>query len=66
MLMIVIPDIMDIYHKDKICAPNRAIIEEHERMLECIKNKNRERGAELMTQHLQGVLDFAKSKLETI
>lgn len=64
MLLIVIPDIMTIYQRDRICVTNNATIEEHEKMFECIKNKDGSLAAELMTQHLQGVLDFAKSKLE--
>jgi len=66
MLMIVIPDIMKIYHKDRICGPNVAITDEHANMLESIKNGNVERAGELMTQHLQGVLEFAKSRLESV
>jgi len=64
MLMIVIPDILDIYQRDRICAPNREVISEHENMLNEIKDKNGEEAAILMTQHLKGVLDFAKQKLE--
>lgn len=64
MLLIVIPDILTIYLRDRICAPNTAVVEEHKQMLECIKSRDGERGAELMTQHLKGVLDFAKQKLE--
>ena len=64
MLMIVIPDILNIYHRDRICEPNRLVITEHEQMLLAIKNKDGERAADLMTQHLKGVLDFAKQKLE--
>jgi len=63
MLMIVIPDILDIYQRDRICAPNRKVIEEHEEMLLAIKNREGEKAAKLMTQHLKGVLDFAKHKL---
>jgi len=64
MLMIVIPDIMAIYQKDRICAPDRAILIEHERMLEYIISGNAELAGAMMAQHLQGVLDFAKSRLE--
>lgn len=64
MLMIVIPDILDIYQRDRICAPNSVVIEEHEAMLNAIKNKDGELAAKLMVQHLQGVLAFAKHKLE--
>ena len=64
MLIIVIPDIISIYQKDRICAPNDIVTEEHALMLESISNRDSDRAAELMRQHLQGVLDFAKSKLE--
>ena len=66
MLMIVIPDIMAIYQKDRICAPDRAILVEHERMLEYIINGNAELAGAMMAQHLQGVLEFAKSRIEVI
>jgi len=64
MLMIVIPDILAIYQKDRICSPNKANMEEHESMLEYIKSGNSAAAGEVMTEHLQGVLDFAKSRLE--
>ena len=64
MLMIVIPDILAIYQRDRICVPNSQIIEEHQGMLLCIKNRDPEGAAALMNQHLQGVLAFAKQKLE--
>lgn len=64
MLMIVIPDILTIYQRDRICAPNTEVINEHEKMLTAIKNKNGEGAARLMSEHLKGVLDFARQKLE--
>lgn len=64
MLLIVIPDIMTIYQRDRICATSTETIKEHKKMIDCIKIQNGELAAELMTQHLQGVLAFAKSKLE--
>jgi len=64
MLMIVIPDILTIYQRDRVCAPNRELIDEHELMLNAIKNKDSEACEKIMKQHLQGVLDFAKQKLE--
>lgn len=65
MLMIVIPDIMAIYQRDRICAPDKAILVQHEQMIEHIKSGNAELAAQAMTQHLQGVLDFAKSRIAT-
>jgi len=64
MLLIVIPDILTIYHRDRICAPNKKVIDEHAKMIECIKNRDGDNAAQLMKQHLQGVLDFAKSNLK--
>lgn len=64
MLMIVIPDIMKIYQRDRICAPNLTVKDEHEMMMQAIKARDGELAFKIMTQHLQGVLDFAKSKLE--
>ena len=64
MLMIVIPDIMTIYQRDRICAPNPDVTNEHQLMMDFIKKRDGEGAARIMAQHLQGVLDFAKSKLE--
>ncbi len=63
MLMIVIPDIMSVYQRDRICAPNTLVIEEHSQMLVAIKERNGEAAAAIMAQHLQGVVGFAKSKI---
>lgn len=63
MLLIVIPDIMTIYQRDRICAPNTAVIEEHAQMLEAIRNQDGELAAHLMRNHLQGVVEFAKLKI---
>lgn len=66
MLLIIIPDIMTIYQRDRICAPSTAVIDEHRQILDAIKNKDGELAAKIMTQHLQGVVDFAKQKLNEI
>lgn len=62
MLLIVTPDILSIYQRDRICAPNRNLIEEHSQMLDAIVAKNGDTASHLMRMHLQGVVDFAKSK----
>nr|MBP6260705.1 FCD domain-containing protein [Paludibacter sp.] len=64
MLLIVIPDIMTIYQRDRICAPNTAVVEEHTNMLKAIKMRDGELASRLMAEHLQGVVDFATSKLK--
>ena len=63
MLMIITPDILAIYNKERFCAPSTNVIDEHVKMLECIKNRNSREAARLMEQHMQGVLEFAKTKL---
>jgi len=66
MLMIVIPDIMTIYQRDRICAPNTIVSDEHEQMLDAIEQKEALLAEQIMRKHLQGVLNFAKQKIETI
>lgn len=62
MLLIVTPDILSIYQRDRICAPNRNLLDEHFQMLVAIEKRDADKAAELMRMHLQGVVDFAKSK----
>jgi len=64
MLMIVIPDILAVYQRDRICGPNVALITEHESMMTAIKNRDGKTAEAIMCQHLQGVFEFAKSKLD--
>lgn len=63
MLLIVIPDIMTIYQRDRICAPNTAVVEEHTQMLDAIRSQDGELAAKIMSNHLQGVVEFAKLKI---
>lgn len=63
MLLIVIPDILAIYQRDRICAPNPFVVKEHTQMLDAIKSRDGKTAAALMERHLQGVVDFAKSKI---
>lgn len=64
LMLIITPDIMNIYNKERICAPSTTVVEEHVHMVECIRDQKPERAAELMTLHMQGVLDFARAKME--
>ncbi|MDO9633574.1 MAG: FadR/GntR family transcriptional regulator [Paludibacter sp.] len=66
LMLIITPDIMNIYNKERICAPSTTVVEEHVHMVEAIRNKDADKAAELMTKHMQGVLDFAKSKLNGV
>jgi GntR family transcriptional repressor for pyruvate dehydrogenase complex len=64
MLLIIIPDIMLIYNRDRICDNATNVIEEHAQMLEAIKKQKGDLASCLMLDHLQGVINFAKSNLE--
>lgn len=65
MLMIIIPDIMKIYLRDRICDPNPEVVKEHEEMLKAIKNRDGDLAVKLMKEHLRGVTEFAKSNLNS-
>jgi GntR family transcriptional repressor for pyruvate dehydrogenase complex len=64
MLLVVTPDIMTIYHKERICATNTIAGDEHEQILNSLKQRDSDMAASLMTQHLQGIVEFAKERLE--
>lgn len=64
MLLVVIPDIMTIYQKERICATDVVASDEHEKLLTAIQNRDAELAAALMAKHLQGVVEFAKEKLK--
>jgi GntR family transcriptional repressor for pyruvate dehydrogenase complex len=63
LLNIIIPDILTVYQRDRICMPNTRVIEEHAEMIDYIRNRQPNEAAHLMKVHLQGVVDFAKDKL---
>lgn len=63
MLLIITPDILNIYNKERFCLPSKTLVEEHKSMLEAIKNRDRELAGKIMEQHLQGLIDFANSKI---
>ena len=63
MLLIITPDILNIYNKERFCLPSKTLVEEHKSMLEAIKNRDRELAGKIMEQHLQGMIDFANSKI---
>jgi Transcriptional regulators len=63
MLLIVIPDIMTVFERDKICSGDPIILMEHEQMIDCIRRQDAEGAFNVMHQHLQGVLNFAKNQL---
>lgn len=64
MILIITPDILDIYNKERFCSPSTTVVEEHVQMLDAIRNQDPEMAATVMKLHLQGVLDFAKIRLK--
>jgi GntR family transcriptional repressor for pyruvate dehydrogenase complex len=64
MLLIVTPEIMTIYQQEKICtSDDQPATDEHKQMLDCIRSHDGEEAVAIMQRHLEGVLEFAKSKL---
>lgn len=63
LLLIITPEIMNIYNRERLCAPSTRVVEEHIQMVDAIRIRNVELASDLMTKHMEGVLDFAKSKL---
>ena len=63
MLLIITPDILNIYNKERFCLPSKTLVEEHKNMLDAIKNRDGELAAQIMEKHLQGMIDFANSKI---
>lgn len=64
MLMIVTPEILNIYNTSGFCKPDTVNIQEHFEMLQAIQVQDANKAAEIMTQHLQGVLGFATLRLK--
>lgn len=63
MIMTITPDIMENYAKFNVCKTNHDItISEHRMLFEYIKNNNPEGASNIMSQHLTGVLNFAKTQ----
>lgn len=64
MLLVVNPDIMTVYEKERICDTDTTAGDEHEQILAAIKDRDADLAASLMVKHLQSVLDFAKEKIK--
>ena len=63
MLLIITPDILSIYNRERFCTPSKILVEEHENMLAAIKSRDGEKAADMMEKHLQGLIDFANTKI---
>ncbi len=66
MIMLITPDILDIYRAQSICADEDAnTFTEHELIYQCILEQNAEQAARVMANHLTGVLTYATSLRES-
>ena len=64
MMMTITPDIMVNYSKFNVCKTNFEIpISEHKLLFEYIKNHDADAATNMMSQHLTGVLTFAKTQI---
>ncbi|WP_372774981.1 FadR/GntR family transcriptional regulator [Mangrovibacterium sp.] len=63
LLLIIIPDILEIYQKLNVCGEGRSqkSIDEHRAILDCIIKQDAAGAKEAMKIHLQDVLDFSLS-----
>lgn len=64
MLLVVNPDIMTVYEKERICANNTTAGNEHKLLMDAIRKHDADLAASLMVQHLQPILAFAKERIK--
>ncbi len=63
MMLIITPDIMTNYRKYWVCDKNKSIAGmEHQMLFEYIKRQDAAGAEMMMTQHLKGVMDFARKQ----
>lgn len=63
MLLIITPDILTIYNRERFCAPRKQLVDEHLKMVELIRERKADEAERLMIQHLSDVVEFAQQKL---
>lgn len=65
MLALITPDITAIYRKERVCVqPSEQILKEHEDICQAIIERDSEKAAALMQQHLNDVQDYARKLRE--
>jgi len=65
LMLIVLPDILEIYRRENVCAnqgSNKSIVE-HENIMKAIKEGDSEMASKYMKEHLNDVLEFSRKKL---
>ena len=63
LMMIIAPEIMQIYRKLNVCNDGKANVayDEHIELLNAISEGKSDEAARLMAMHLQGIVEFSKS-----
>lgn len=63
LMMIIAPEIMEIYKNLKVCSDGKSMVSytEHLEIFNAIKNQNEEQSVKAMQIHLEGILDFSKN-----
>ena len=63
LMLIITPDILSYFKQHDVCGDGRSnkAVEQHERILEAIKNQDRETVANEMRGHLVDILDYSKT-----
>lgn len=64
LMMIIAPEIMQIYKNLKVCSDGIAEMtyDEHFDLFDAIKNKDAALASKIMEKHLKGILDFSKTQ----
>lgn len=65
LLLIVLPDILEIYRRENVCASEgfKKSLVEHRNIMSAIKDGNPDLAAKYMKEHLKDVLEFSSKKL---
>ncbi|BAX81591.1 FadR/GntR family transcriptional regulator [Labilibaculum antarcticum] len=65
LMLIVLPDILEMYRRENLCAKEEAgkSLKEHRNILEAIVSRNSNVAKDYMNEHLKDVLEFSKRKL---
>lgn len=65
LMLIVLPDILEIYRRENVCANQGFIksVNEHKNIMKAIKEGDSEMASSYMKEHLNEVLEFSKKKL---
>jgi len=64
LMMIIVPEIMQIYRELEVCGGNKANVayDEHIELLNSIVDGDSAKASQIMSQHLQGILEFSKTQ----